>query len=139
MKIDFYQKKGCINNTKQIQLLEDKGHVLNIINIFDAHFTPSDLRKFFGNKPVMEWFNPTAPRIKNGEVVPEQLSENQAIDEMIADRFLIKRPLITLEDEHCSGFDNDLVTKLLDNPNPSTIRQNELLLCHQVDAKNRCV
>ena len=68
-------------------------------------WTLEKLRPFFCNRPVREWFNPTAPRIKSGEIIPEQLDEKTALYFMIADPLLIRRPLIQVREAYQVGFD----------------------------------
>ncbi|WP_292258271.1 hypothetical protein [Marinospirillum sp.] len=36
-------------------------------------WTVERLRLFFGDLPLLQWFNPAAPRIKQGEVVPDKM------------------------------------------------------------------
>jgi nitrogenase-associated protein len=100
----FYEKPGCINNTKQKKLLQKAGHTLDVHNLLTTSWTLEKLRSFFCNRPVQEWFNPTAPRIKSGEIVPRQLDEKTALDLMIADPLLIRRPLIQVEEVFQVGF-----------------------------------
>lgn len=119
MVVDFYEKPGCINNTKQKKILTEKGHTLNVFSIFDETWTTERLKPFFEGKPIKEWFNYTAPRIKKGEVDPSVWTEDVAIQEMIRDNFLIKRPLIFCNGVSVSGFENDLVSALLEGADVS--------------------
>ncbi|ACK65818.1 nitrogenase-associated protein [Rippkaea orientalis PCC 8801] len=105
----FYEKPGCINNTKQKNLLQGAGHDLVVHNLLTTSWTTERLRQFFGNRPVKEWFNPTAPRIKSGEIIPSQLDEETALKLMIVDPLLIRRPLIQVEDVCQVGFDLDYI------------------------------
>ncbi len=104
-KVVFYEKPGCKNNTKQKVLLTAAGHDLEAHDIRTYNWTPQKLRVFFGNRPISEWFNPTAPRIKSGEVIPEKLNADSALALMIADPLLIRRPLIQVGDRYEVGFD----------------------------------
>ncbi|YAI82434.1 MAG: ArsC/Spx/MgsR family protein [cyanobacterium endosymbiont of Rhopalodia sterrenbergii] len=101
----FYEKPGCINNTKQKKLLQNAGHTLDVHDLLTTSWTLEKLRPFFGDLPVEEWFNPTAPRIKSGEIIPKQLDEKKALHLMIADPLLIRRPLIQVEEIFQVGFD----------------------------------
>lgn len=103
--IHFYEKPGCINNTKQKALLTASGHELEVHNLLTAPWTPETLRPFFGNLPVVDWFNPTAPQVKSGEIVPEQLDEETALSLMIHNPILIRRPLLQVKDQRVVGFD----------------------------------
>jgi nitrogenase-associated protein len=100
----FYEKPGCINNTKQKAMLMAAGHEVQACNLLKTPWTPESLRPFFGNLPVSQWFNGTAPRIKSGEINPAELDEQTALALMIADPILIRRPLIQVGDIFEVGF-----------------------------------
>ncbi len=108
-KVKFYEKPGCINNTKQKTLLMAAGHELELYNILTNSWTPESLRPFFGSLPVAKWFNTTAPRVKSGEINPEELDESSALTLMIADPILIRRPLIQVEEVCEVGFDSEKI------------------------------
>ncbi|MDY6937125.1 MAG: ArsC/Spx/MgsR family protein [Cyanobacteriota bacterium] len=105
--IFFYEKPGCINNTRQKALLEAAGHQIIARNLLTQPWTPWELQRFFGQRPVAEWFNRTAPQIKSGEVVPEQLDSQNALQLMVENPLLIRRPLIQVCDRYEIGFDVD--------------------------------
>jgi nitrogenase-associated protein len=105
----FYEKPGCVNNTKQKALLQAAGHELQVHNLLTETWTAETLRQFFGQRPVTEWFNRTAPLIKSGEVIPEQLEAEAALALMVAHPILIRRPLIQVNDRCEVGFDLALI------------------------------
>ncbi len=108
-RITFFEKPGCINNTKQKALLAASGHKVIARNLLAEPWTPQRLRPFFGSRPVTEWFNPSAPGIKSGEVAPTRLNEVQALDLMMTDPLLIRRPLLEMGERREVGFDSDLI------------------------------
>jgi len=101
----FYEKPGCINNTRQKALLAAAGHRVLACDLLAESWTAERLRPFFGDRPLSEWFNYTAPRIKSGEVQPEMLDEASALAAMVADPLLIRRPLVEVAGERRQGFD----------------------------------
>lgn len=109
--VHFYEKPGCYNNIRQKQILERAGHYLVVYDLLKVPWAEkkSLLRSFFGQLPVGEWFNRSAPAIKNGDVNPELVNERQAIELMIADPLLIRRPLIEAEGQRRAGFDLESV------------------------------
>ena len=113
MLIHFYEKPGCINNTKQKRLLEQHGHRIEAHSLLDQHWNAATLRLFFDDMPVSEWFNRAAPRVKSGEIVPEAFDEESALEAMIQDPLLIRRPLLDAHGELACGFDHPLVKELL--------------------------
>lgn len=109
--VHFYEKPGCINNTRQKQLLSQAGHTL-IIHDLLRHPWAEDaakLRSFFGDLPVADWFNRSAPAIKNGEIDPATVDERRAIALMVADPILIRRPLLEVDGRRQAGFDADQI------------------------------
>jgi len=103
--IDFYEKPGCIGNAKQKKYLWDAGHVLNVHNLLTEPWTPETLRPFFGDRPVADWFNPTAPLITKGEISPQQMDADTALMAMVEQPILIRRPLLQVDDRRMAGFD----------------------------------
>lgn len=101
----FYEKPGCANNTRQKALLAAAGHGVSARDLLAEAWTPERLRPFFGDLPVVYWFNSSAPRIKSGEIDPASLREDEALREMARDPLLIRRPLMEAEGRRCVGFD----------------------------------
>ncbi|WP_299485651.1 hypothetical protein [Acaryochloris sp. IP29b_bin.137] len=94
VRVDFYEKPGCAGNAKQKHLLKKAGHQVKVHNLLAESWTQGRLRPFFGDRPVAEWFNPTAPAITAGEVCPKQLSVEAALALMVKQPILIWRPLM---------------------------------------------
>lgn len=109
----FYEKPGCGTNARQKRLLEAAGHSLVVKNLLTEPWTVERLRGFFDGTPVESWFNPAAPRVKGGEVNPQGLDANGALELMVREPLLIRRPLIEANDLQCAGFDREPVTSLL--------------------------
>lgn len=105
----FYEKPGCINNTKQKALLKAAGHEVQAHNLLTEAWTAQSLRLFFRERPVAEWFNRAAPRVKSGEVVPEQMDAETALSLMLSDPLLIRRPLIQVGSRREIGFDVEAI------------------------------
>lgn len=103
--VEFYEKPGCIGNSRQKSLLLAAGHTLRVHNLLAEPWTPEKLRPFFGDRPVAEWFNPTAPPITAGEIHPDQLTADQALALMVEQPILIRRPLLQVSDRCTAGFD----------------------------------
>ena len=75
-------------------MLAGLGHRLTVRNLLAEPWTAERLRPFFGDRPVCDWFNLTAPRVRSGEVLPDALGEQEALALMVAEPLLIRRPLI---------------------------------------------
>ena len=109
VKVIFFEKPGCINNTRQKKLLRAAGHEVDARSLLEEPWTAENLRKYFGNLPVSEWFNRTAPAVKSGDISPDTVSEQQALSLMIDMPLLIRRPLMQVDDEYRMGFDMESV------------------------------
>ena len=126
VQVIFFEKPGCTNNTRQKQWLRDCGIAVVAINLLEHEWSEAELLQFFGDLPVADWFNRSAPRVKSGEVVPEQLSRDEALTLLLAEPLLIRRPLLRSGDERKVGFDPALIADWLQIPigeSGSTIKE----------------
>lgn len=110
----FYEKPFCAANAKQKQILRSSGCTLIERNLLEHGFDEESLRSFMGDKKVADWFNPAAPAIKNGEIMPETLDESSAMVLLMENPILIRRPLMIIGSEKLCGFDEKKVSELLD-------------------------
>lgn len=107
--VTFYEKPGCINNTRQKKLLAAAGHQVVAKNLLTEAWQPDCLRAFFGKLVVRDWFNYSAPAIKYGEIEPDKLTEQEALALMLENPLLIRRPLMQVGDTLMAGFDQQAV------------------------------
>lgn len=110
----FYEKPFCAANAKQKQILRQSGCTLIERNLLEHGLDTESLRSFMGDKKVADWFNPAAPAIKNGEISPETLDETSAMELLMANPILIRRPLMIIGTEKVCGFDEKRVSEILD-------------------------
>lgn len=112
-RITFYEKPGCGNNTKQKAMLAAAGHEVIAHNLLTEAWTSERLLAFFAERPVADWFNCASPRVKSGEIIPEQLDADSALRFMLQDPLLIRRPLIEVEGRREIGFDQNRIQEWL--------------------------
>ncbi len=105
----FFEKPGCRNNTRQKVWLAASGHTVLARNLLKEKWSRRELRPFFGDLPVALWFNPAAPRIKSGEINPDDLDPDAALNLMLNDPLLIRRPLLKVNDVSRVGFDAEKI------------------------------
>jgi len=110
----FYEKVGCGNNTKQKAWLRAAGHNVIAKDLLTEPWTKESLQPYLTGLVVADWFNRAAPKVKNGEIIPEKLSAEQALAMLLAEPLLIRRPLMQVGDEYRMGFDADTVSAWLD-------------------------
>jgi nitrogenase-associated protein len=113
VQVTFFEKPGCANNTRQKQWLRERGVVVVAIDLLDHTWSEGELLAFFTELPVSDWFNRSAPRIKAGEVIPEQLSRDEALRVLLQDPLLIRRPLLRKGDERRIGFESSAIAHWL--------------------------
>ena len=109
----FYEKPGCINNTRQKKLLQEAGYEVDARNLLTEAWTAQRLAPFFSGLPVADWFNRSAPQVKDRQVIPELLTEEEAIKLMLQEPLLIRRPLMQIGDHFLVGFEADRVNQVL--------------------------
>jgi nitrogenase-associated protein len=100
----FYEKPGCAGNQRQKKLLLGLGHRLQVRDLLSEKWTAERLRPFFGKSPVAQWFNESAHRVKDGSIDIHAVDEKQALELMLAEPLLIRRPLMQFGEVRQSGF-----------------------------------
>jgi nitrogenase-associated protein len=106
-RVVFYEKPGCQTNARQKALLAAAGHIVRPRNLLAEPWTSARLKRFFGRRPVADWFNRAAPRVKSGEIDPKALTPSAALETLAADPLLIRRPLMEIDGALTVGFDAD--------------------------------
>jgi nitrogenase-associated protein len=108
-KVVLYEKPGCASNARQKALLVASGHELDVRDLTREPWSAACLRPFFGDMPLRDWFNRASPRIKSGEVRPDELDEVSALAMMVEDPLLIRRPLMQVGGRRMAGFEAAVV------------------------------
>jgi len=104
-KIIFWEKPGCKGNSRQKEILLASGHDLEVRDLLTEVWTEVELARFFGDRPVGEWFNPSNPQVKSGELIPNAIEAKDALAMMVKNPLLIVRPLMQVGQERVAGFD----------------------------------
>jgi nitrogenase-associated protein len=117
-------------------LLAASGHTVLARSLLAEKWSAPRLRAFFGALPVAEWFNPSAPRIKSGEVRPDALDEAAALDLMLADPLLIRRPLMDVDGQCRAGFDPETIDRWIGLA--GTVQRANLKACTQGEGAAAC-
>jgi nitrogenase-associated protein len=132
-EVIFYVKNDCPANAKQKAQLEAAGHTVIARDLLAEAWTPESLRPYFNDRPVEEWFNRFAPAVRSKAVMPADLDETAALQAMVADPELIRRPLIQVGDEREFGFDPTRLNEWI-----SLVPVSDGLSCEEKHAKGRC-
>jgi nitrogenase-associated protein len=134
----FYEKPGCAGNARQRAALEAAGYTLIRRNLLDTPWTRAELLAFLKPLPVAQWFNRSAPCIKNGGLIPELLDADTALAKLLADPLLIRRPLMQREDgARMVGFEKAEVERFVgldaDSAGPTSLEG-----CAAAPARENC-
>jgi hypothetical protein len=105
----FYEKPGCLTNARQKALLASRGCELTVKDLLKEPWTAERLYEYLRASPVAQWFNPSAPRVKSGEIAPAELDEASAMALLLQHPLLIRRPLLDTEYGKTAGFDDAAV------------------------------
>lgn len=127
----FYEKTGCSGNAKQKELLKSHNISFSVKSLLDTKWTSESLNQFFEGLEVIDIFNPFAPQIRDKEIDISKLSFDEAINLMIQNPILIKRPLLDINGVKICGFDIEKINKLL-NTNIDT--NKKLNTCSSSDS-----
>jgi nitrogenase-associated protein len=100
----FYEKPGCIGNARQKKLLVGLGHRLEVRDLLRTAWDADELAGYFDGMPVRDWFNPSAPRVRDGLIDRDTLDADAALALLVAEPLLIRRPLIDSPFGRCAGF-----------------------------------
>ena len=104
-RIRFFTKLGCLTSARQVDLLQQSGHDVEVCDLLAHPWTAGELATYFDGLPVEAWFNEKSPRVKSGEIIPAAYDCNAALTIMMADHLLIRRPLMESDGSRMCGFD----------------------------------
>ena len=99
----FYEKTGCSGNAKQKELLKSHNISFIVKSLLDTSWSHETLSEFFNGLDVIDIFNPFAPQIRDKEIDINSLSKEDAINLMIKNPILIKRPLLDINGTKICG------------------------------------
>ncbi|BCS54167.1 ArsC/Spx/MgsR family protein [Geobacter sp. SVR] len=125
----FFTKPGCLTGLKQIETLKEAGHTVEVRNILEHPWTADELLSYFGELQFKQWFNKNAPRIKTGEVNPDEYDRESALAAMLQDHLLIRRPLLQVGVRRKCGFDLDEINSWIGVTPAALERHDDLQSC----------
>jgi nitrogenase-associated protein len=137
-RVVFYEKPGCQGNKRQKALLEAAGHTVEARDLRQEPWTAERLLAFLSPLPVAEWFNRSAPAVKSGEIVPENLGFETALHLLLDQPLLIRRPLLQVGEERRVGFDAQAVAAWI-GLDGVTLPDDDIGSCvHGAEGHGRC-
>lgn len=141
--IVFFEKTGCINNTKQKKILDLAGHYVQAVNLLKHPWTEKELLSFFDSLDVKDWFNKNAPAVANGEINPASFDRKSALEALLSNPVLIRRPLMIIGEQRVVGFDPEKLDRLIGikevtNMEAQTLLAQNLSVCAQKNNGYKC-
>ncbi len=116
VQVIFYAKPGCKGNARQMRVLQASGHDVVERDLLSEPWTADVLLSFFGDRPVADWFNRSAVRVKSGEIDPDRLSAADAMALLLADPALIRRPLMEALGKRHAGWEPEQIAAWIGLP-----------------------
>ena len=112
-KVVFYGR-GVARDFEQKAALAGAGYVVEARDLTAEHWTSAGLRAFFGERPIVEWFDATAPKVVSGEIDPARLNAQEALVTLALDPGLINGPLVRYNGRCASGLDTEELREFVD-------------------------
>ena len=109
----FFEKSGCGGNARQKELLKKHNITFEVRDLLNTKWSYEDLVGYFDGLEVADMFNSFAPQVRDREIDITKLSKDEAINLMIKNPILIKRPLMQINGAKICGFDIDKINQLL--------------------------
>ena len=109
----FFEKSGCGGNARQKELLKKHNIIFEVRDLLNTKWSYEDLLGYFDGLEVADMFNSFAPQVRDKEIDITKLSKDEAINLMIKNPILIKRPLMQINGTKICGFDIDKINQLL--------------------------
>ena len=122
--LSFYEDTNKMIYQPEKERLRTIGFNLDVYDIYAQNWSGSSLRAYFGNKPIIDWFNPERLDVIYQNEDISRLSAQKALLMMVIDPSFIKTPLMRIQSECFSGIDD------------FTIAYLESILIKMADANN---
>jgi len=108
----FYEKPKCVTNAKQKKELRQAGCLVIERNLLEHGLSSEELYEFLKPLHVKDWFNPNAPKIKNAEIDLKSMTPEIALDILVKEPLLIRRPLMVIGERKFCGFERKKIKKI---------------------------
>jgi nitrogenase-associated protein len=125
----FFTKPGCLTGSKQLELLKQAGHEVEVRSVLDQPWTAYELHTYFADLPVREWFNRNSQRVKSGEIDPGSFDEKSALAAMMDDHLLIRRPLLQVGIMKRCGFDLKMLDEWIGIAEATSLQDDDFKSC----------
>jgi nitrogenase-associated protein len=108
----FYEKPKCVTNAKQKKELRHAGCMVIERNLLEHGLSSEELYEFLKPLHVSDWFNPNAPKIKNAVIDVKSITPEDALDILVKEPILIRRPLMVIGERKFCGFERKKIKKI---------------------------
>ncbi len=126
-KVVFYEKPGAVRDLAQKAALAAADYALDVRDLTAEHWTAAGLRAFFGERPIWEWFDPSAPRAALDAGDPTRMNAQEALVALSVHPELINSPLVRYNGRCAAGLETEELLEFLEldarGHKPSSVRQ----------------
>jgi len=117
----FYEKPKCVTNAKQKKELRQAGCLVIERNLLEHGLNSEELFEFLKPLHLKDWFNPNAPKIKNSEIDVTSMTPERALNILVKEPLLIRRPLMVIGERKFCGFERKKIKKIFGLELDSTV------------------
>ncbi len=110
---DFYGWRSCSTCQNAKRFLVQQGVKVRERDFFKQPFSAEELIALMEGLPPSEMFSWKSPRARALGIQEGQVPDDELLRLMVGNPYLIRRPLILLDDELVIGFDQKRLTELL--------------------------
>lgn len=131
----FYEKPGCINNSKQKKLLREAGHEVDARNLLTESWSKESLIPYLDRAACENWINRSHPDLKSGALKLRITQPDAIIDALCNDPLLIRRPLMQIADNYYQGFDAEMLNRVI---GLQQLPQEDIEACPRTHSQQAC-
>jgi arsenate reductase len=107
-------KKGCSTCTDAQKWLEQQGTEIRVRDMFVDTLSSGELRQILAGRPVRDLVSTRSPQYRDLGLADKHLSDDDWLEQMAANPYLIRRPTLVHNGGLIIGFDKAAYAELND-------------------------
>jgi arsenate reductase len=107
-------KKGCSTCTDAQKWLKEQGVDVTVRDMSVDPLNTDELRRILGGRPVRDLVSTRSPQYKELGLADKHLSDDEWLDQMAANPYLIRRPTLVHAHRLIIGFDKAAFAEIND-------------------------
>jgi arsenate reductase len=110
---DFYGWRSCSTCQNAKRFLVQQGLNVRERDFFKQPFSQEELLALLAGQPPSEMFSWKSPRARALDLKEGQVPEDDLLSLMVSNPYLIRRPIIVIDNERITGFNQKRLKELL--------------------------